>query len=134
MTGYKINFAANTITITQAFVQKANKINTDEYNLLKQIKADHPKMAILHNSRRRATKANSNKRLSYSNMERYINTYANADELMTVFERVKGKSTIQGNPYAYVKKWFIDQFPNYKELPSINETSVTPIMPIDDAA
>ena len=117
MTGYKINFAANTITITADFETKANDPNTEQYRLLKQIQGDYPAMKISRKTHRSPKACNPSKGLTYANMERYINVYENAAELLERFEEVKKLSVVQANSYMYVKSWFISQFPNYKALP-----------------
>ena len=118
MTGYKINFAANTITITSDFEKAANDPNTEQYRLLKQIQADYPVMRISRMTRRSPKACNPSKGLTYANMERYINVYENAAELLERFEVVKECAASQTNSYMYVKSWFVAQFPNYKKLPA----------------
>ena len=57
--------------------------------------------------------------MTYAKMERYIRLYENADELLQMFDFVRELAQIQGNPFAFVYRWFVQQFPNYKEVPSI---------------
>ena len=117
MTGYKINFAANTIVITSDFEKAAHDPNTEQYRLLKQIQSDYPAMRISRMTRRSPKACNPSKGLTYANMERYINVYDNAAELRERFEEVKELAAAQTNSYMYVKRWFVAQFPNYKKLP-----------------
>ena len=117
MTGYKINFAANTITITADFEAKANDPNTEQYRLLKQIQADYPAMKISRKTHRSPKTCNPSKGLTYANMKRYIMVYENAAELLKQFENVKVQAALQPNSYDYVKRWFVAQFPSYRNLP-----------------
>jgi hypothetical protein len=62
-------------------------------------------------------------------METHINAYANAEELLEVFETVKALSKPLASPYAYVHDWFVAQFPNYKQTVEFkdNKISVIPV-------
>lgn len=124
MKGYKINFAANTITITAVFEAAANTPNTTEYRLLKQIITDYPAMTISRKTHRSPKACNPSKGLTYANMERYIMVYQNAAELLERFEEVKERAAAQTNSYKYVKTWFISQFPNYKKLPDFTSINL----------
>lgn len=68
--------------------------------------------------------ANPSKNLTYANMERYINVYANAAELLEMLERVKELGAAQTNSVQFVKRWFISQFPNYKKLPDFTSSKL----------
>lgn len=120
---YKINFAANTITITKRFEDAANNPNSEEFQLLRQILADYPTMKILHHTRRAPQKCRPTKRLTYANMEKYMSVFENAAELLEQFETVQRLSKTQPSPYAYVVEWFTKQFPKYKELPDFKGNS-----------
>lgn len=50
-------------------------------------------------------------------MEMYIReTCGEGSQEMKDFNRVKELAKIQAGPYAYVKTWFLKQFPSYREL------------------
>jgi len=133
MNNYKINFITNTITITKEFAKNANNLNSDEYKVLQQIKTDYPQMTVYQKTRRSPKKCNTNKGLTYENMERYINTYENANEIMQMFELVKEKSCVQKNRFLYVKTWFLKQFPDYSETPSFTiSAKIIPLRPFED--
>ena len=49
-------------------------------------------------------------------MEKYIKaSEENGNAVLLKFERIKEQSYAQPSPYAYVKKWFLEQYPNYTE-------------------
>ena len=128
MNGYKINYAANTITITAEFEKAAQDPTTAEYRLLKQIQADYPNMKTVRKTHRSPARCNPSKGLTYANMERYIMVYQNANELLEQFENVKELAAVQTNSYLYVKSWFVAQFPDYKKLPDF--ATVKPIVKV----
>ena len=52
-----------------------------------------------------------------------MNVFQNADKLLAQFEVVKECSKQQPSPYKFVKDWFEDQFPKYKELPDFGNNA-----------
>ena len=117
---YKIDFTNNTLTMSKAFEDAANDPSTPEYKLLQQIRADFPGLTVARKSRRPSKKANPSKNLTYANMEQYIKAFKNAADLLAEFEKVKQLAGAQTNSYQYVRRWFVAQFPNYKELPDFS--------------
>ena len=45
--GYKMNFMSTTLTITQSFEKRAMEIGSDEYEILKQLRADFSNLRIV---------------------------------------------------------------------------------------
>ena len=114
---YRVDFSTNTVIITKAFEEAARDVTTAEYKLLLQLRADLPGVQIVRKTRRSPKTSNANRNLTYANMEKYMGVFKNADELKEQFQIVKDMSKGQPSQYQYVKSWFIQQFPNYKELP-----------------
>ena len=115
--GYKINFADNTITVNYKFAAAMNNTDSEEYKKYKEIMTDFPQFQLIVKSGRVQTKPRYNKRFTYANMEKYICTFDNAEELEQRFKLVQEKSKILASPYKYVCDWFKAQFPDYKEIP-----------------
>ena len=59
--------------------------------------------------------------MTYANMEKYMSVFQNANELLAQFEVVKRQSKLEKSPYQFVLSWFVEQFPDYQELPDFNE-------------
>ena len=116
-TNYKLDLAANTITLTKAFEEAAANMESAEYKMLLKLREDIPNIQIIRKTRRAPKTANPNRNLTYANMERYMSVFKNAAELREHFEIVKTMSKGQPNAYNYVKGWFVKQFPDYKALP-----------------
>ena len=131
MKEYKINFTANTITISKSFAFAASDPTTQEFETLSKLQAAYPGMRIVHKTHRSPSKANVNKGLTYERMEGYINLHENAAELLTKFEAVKAIASNQKNPYLFTKGWFMQQFPDYGKLPDIsNNGKILSILPV----
>ena len=114
---YKLDLAANTITLTKAFEEAAANMESAEYKMLLKLREDFPNIQIVRKTRRAPKTANPNRNLTYANMEKYMSVFKNAAELREQFEIVKTMSKGQPNAYNYVKGWFVKQFPAYKALP-----------------
>ena len=121
--GYSIDFAKKTITLNYKFQKAAQDYGSAEYNRLKDLIADLPGFTVVVSAGKKITSTRPTKRLTYENMEKYIGTYENADELLEQFETVKEKSAPLASPYKYVRKWFVAQFPDYNVVQIDNPTA-----------
>ena len=120
---YKIDFVNNTLTMSKAFEDALNNPNSQEYKLFLQLRADFPGLTIIRKTRRASKKASPNKNLTYKHMEQYMSVFQNADELLAQFKVVRECSKQQPSPYKFVRDWFEDQFPKYKELPDFGNNA-----------
>lgn len=135
MNEYKINFTANTITISKSFALAASDPSKPEFETLSKLQAAYPGMRIVHKTHRSPSKANVNKGLTYDRMERYINLHENAAELLVKFKTVKEIAAKQKNPYLFTKGWFMQQFSDYGKLPNISDNGkILYIRPVDPSA
>lgn len=126
MTDYKMNFATKTLTITKAFAEMAMKPNTAEANILIHMKSLFPDLKISYKTHY-CGKPHPYKGLTQKRMESYIKLHENAKELMEAFEVVKKIGTTQLSPHDFVCKWFLQQFPNYKELPKLRNDKIVAV-------
>ena len=113
--GYKILFATNTVIMNYKFAAAAAEYGTNEYNILKGIRADFPGMAEVVMSGREQKSPRPNTRLTYENMEKFIEVQEDSETLLEVFETVKAASQASKSPYKYVCDWFKTQFPDYQK-------------------
>ena len=129
MNTYKIDFAANTITITADFAKAMNDPTSAEYAIIAQVRKDFPKMQIIrktHATPRKytskatgeTTRCNQFKNLTYKNMETFIMGLPAAEAYMNEYLFLKNYATeIQTNGYALVRRWFVAQFPDFRKNP-----------------
>ena len=125
VTGYKLDFATNTLTINYKFSKALNDYGSPEYNRYKAILADFPDLKVICKAGRTVTTTRPNKRLTYENMETHIKAYENADSLKDTFETVKAASLTVASPYKYVSDWFKAQFPSYDKVPMFKDDKLT---------
>ena len=97
--------------VSSSFMKKACVYGSREYTMLKEFRAENPDIEIAV----RKSHSGNNESLSYENMELYIKSKPNAEELLTEFRRVREESVVRRNRHLYVKNWFVAMFPNYKE-------------------
>ena len=118
MTGYNYDAITNTLTMTASFAKKASQLNTPEYNTVRQLRLDNPGMKI----EKASPKASSNRPVSipFAKMEDFISLCANSEERLEVFAKIRALSKIQASPYAYVRKWFLENYANYAEDPVLD--------------
>lgn len=118
MTGYNYDAITNTLTMTASFAKKASQLNTPEYNTVRQLRLDNPGMKIEKAIRK--TPSNQPMNATFAQMEGFIAKCANSKERLDVFEKIKALSKIQASPYAYVRKWFLENYANYSEQPEFD--------------
>ena len=113
--GYKIDFANNTLYMNYKFAQAANNPKSEEYGLVAGIKKDFPNIKVITRAGRKQTTCNASKRLTYKNMQDYIMGQDNYEPLLASFMLARIESKCAKSPYAFVRDWFIKQFPDYQE-------------------
>ena len=122
MNAYHFDFASRTLTMTKAFADKASIPDSDEYSIVKAFQADFPDLHISYRTHRTPTqyknangtktKNNQFKGLSFERMEKFINAIPNGEKFKEPFSFLKEQSS-----YTQTAKWFMKQFPNYRENP-----------------
>lgn len=116
--GYTIDFTTNTVTITKAFAQKANDLNSDEFETLMKLR----KMGLrIVNATPKAKHRRNKDSISYDMMRLHISHMVDSDAYMEEFEAVREEARSHKNHYQYVRRWFEARFPNYSGVPQFDE-------------
>lgn len=116
--GYSYDAMNNTLTASAAFLKKASQLNTPEYVIVKQLRADNPGMSIVKAEKRSCENRPVN--ITFKKMEEFIGLCADSEERKKAFAKVKALSKIQASPYKYVKTWFLENYANYSEQPEFD--------------
>ncbi len=119
--GYTISHEDSTIIMNKKFAAAANRYGTPEYKLLLKIREDYPLFQTETRSGRKRTTCNANKRLTYANMRLYIQCQLNSKELLETFDKIKVEAKGKPSPYAFVRAWFVERFPDYKNFTTLEE-------------
>lgn len=122
--GFTINHVNRQIVVSKAFLTRASQLGTQEFEKVRELMEMLPKYKFVE---KESIKKNPNKKtyrnLTYDNMEKYIRANEkNSIAMLAEFQTIKAKSCIQSSPYAYVKKWFLEQYPDYNESKTEQET------------
>ena len=128
MNTYKVDFVANTITITAAFAKAMNDPTSAEYKIIAQIRKDFPEMEIIRKTHKTPSKyqtktgekfnCNQFKNLTYKNMETFIMGLPAAEAYMEEYLFLKNYAAeVQPNGYTIIRRWFVAQFPDFRKNP-----------------
>ena len=130
MNTYKVDFVANTITITAAFAKAMNDPTSAEYKIIAQIRKDFPEMEIIRKTHKTPSKyqtktgekfnCNQFKNLTYKNMETFIMGLPSAEAYMEEYLFLKNYAAeVQTNGYTIIRRWFMAQFPDFRKNPIV---------------
>ena len=99
------------IYITKAFYKKSVNPMNPECAELARLMREHKGFSIELKETNKKTYAN----LTYEKMEEYIRTQANSEEMLKEFKKAKEVAKAKNQAYAATKKWFFENYPEYKE-------------------
>ena len=123
----------NTLTITKAFADALSNPSSDEYQLYRQIKMDNPTVAVRKRTHKTSSGyVNQYKKLTYENMEAFIELLPKADELMKVYNYLRASANLCASPYKAVRTWFVEQFPLYNRNPLFYLTADVVVLSPDE--
>lgn len=114
----RVDFMTNTIIVTKEFYRAAQEWGTEEYTALNLAQTENPQMRVAFRSVKAAKRTNENKGLTYRYMRKFISVMDN-ENLRTFEETILHYESFgyeNGKVYQYVKDWFLDNYPNHKEL------------------
>ena len=128
MEKFNFNPVIRTLTITAKFAEMMNNPENEEYKLVVQFQENFPDLQIAKRTHRTPTryttksgetyKRNQFKDLTYTRMEKFLSRIPNGAIYQKEYECVKGFATdLNGNGYPMVRKWFVEQFPNFRKNP-----------------
>lgn len=119
MSGIRVDFISNSIIVTQAFLDAAAVVGTEEYNELRDVRKENPNMKIVRRSIRGNKENHKSKGLTYAYMRNFI-------KVMDSDNRVTFEDTIDyfqdmynGNnakTYVAVRDWFLENYPRHAEM------------------
>lgn len=129
---YRIDFAANTVTVTKKFLEEAeSNITSTAFRDMKALRAMG--LTIVVKEMKRA----KSKHISYEQMVHYISCVENSEFYMARFAAVKNEAASKNEQYSRVLKWFKKTFPHFNDMPeftSDNKIRVTTAdYPVEEA-
>ncbi len=125
MKGYKINYTEGTIVMNLQFSKAAAEYGTPEYTLVQSIMSDYPHYALITQKGRNPKTSHQFKRLTYANMETYIKAQSGSEAYLAAFEIAKQESKSSPSPYKFVRDWFTQTFPSFRECKTFDREALT---------
>ena len=114
-TKFTYDFTKKAIVGTKASIKRANAGKNPEYSELCAKLAEHPDFAVIE----KVIKSNPTKktynRLTIKKMEDYISTQPDSENKLIEFKAVQKVAEARGAKYPLSKKWFLTNYPEFKE-------------------
>ena len=104
--------------VTKAFQKEACIFGTEEFKLWSEYLAIFPKAKMITKSIKKNPNRKTNRNLTYQNMEKFLGTLPEAEELLTQFKVIKTRSCTQNYPYRFVLEWFEEKVSGYESYGS----------------
>lgn len=119
MSGIRVDFISNSIIVTQAFLDAAAVVGTEEYNELRDVRKENPSMKIVRRSVRGNKENHKNKGLTYTYMRNFIKVMDSDNRV--IFEDTVDyfQDMYNGNnskTYIAVRDWFLENYPRHSEM------------------
>ena len=113
MAKYSVNHIGRKIILTKEFASDAKRLDSESYRILKQLRLDNPGYELEMRAIKNKNPKSACRNLNYGNIRRYIVAREGAGSAIEAqFDVVIGLAKKEKGPYAYVKKWFIKQYPD----------------------
>ena len=109
----KVDFQKKKIILTKEFAKQASIINTPEFNRLSELCQAYPHLKVITRKAKKSTTRPSMKGLTKDFMETHIAILHPND--WTLYQRQLANSKAFKSPYMYMRKWFIERYPNWTD-------------------
>lgn len=114
MNDHFVDYKNDTILCGKTFLKNASKYGTPEYEDFVGIRRDYPEFKIVVVEPKKAEAKMTMKGLTREFMEVHIvKLYGEKSKEHEEFQNQKRMSEGYTNPYMYMRKWFVKQYPNW---------------------
>ena len=113
---YSIDWTKRVVTMTKKFADEANEYGSPAYRIVNGFRKDGFQLAVKKPEKRKACPT----RLTFRQMETYLSCLTNADEHIAGLHAMMEIAKAQNNQYEHVRKWFLKNYPNFREIPKLN--------------
>lgn len=109
---------ARCIVMDRTFYKNSSNIRFEEYAMLQRARQDYPTYTPVIKHIKRNPDKETYKGLTYAYMERYINSHANADEIMAEYNELRliSECHCKARRYPKIKKWFLKKYPEVEKF------------------
>lgn len=107
--------------VTKAFQKQAYIFGTEEFKLWREYLVIFPNAKMTTKSIKKNPDRKTNRNLTYKNMEKFLCTLPDAENLVKQFKVIKTRSCTQNYPYRFVLEWFEKKVSGYESYGSFVE-------------
>ena len=107
--------------VTKAFQKQAYIFGTEEFKLWREYLVIFPNAKMTTKSIKKNPDRKTNRNLTYKNMEKFLCTLPDAENLVKQFKVIKTRSCTQNYPYRFVLEWFEEKVSGYESYGSFVE-------------
>lgn len=112
----KIDHIQQRIVLTKRFAIAANHYGTPEFKCLAEIRRNFPDYDVQARTNRKRSGKTITKGLTQQTMKRYITAlFGEASPQYKAYQKQLTISTAYVSPYMYMRKWFLNQYPNWQD-------------------
>ncbi len=104
--------------VTKAFQKQARIFGTEEFKLWREYLVIFPNAKMITKSIKKNPDRKTNRNLTYKNMEKFLSTLPDAENLLKQFKVIKTRSCSQNCPYRFVLEWFEEKVSGYESYGS----------------
>ena len=109
----EVDFERKAVVVTRLFAKSAGMVGSEQYRQMTAILKEHPDFPVIVRQIRKKENKCSYKKLSFNTMRSFLRIqYKENSEEMRNLEKIIELARDRPGPYAYVKKWFLDNFKN----------------------
>lgn len=126
--------------VTKAFMKQACIFGTEEFKLWREYLAIYPNAKMVTKTIKKNPDKKTTRNKKYANMEEFIKTLSNSEELMKEFRVVKQRSKVKPHPYGFVLEWFetnvepLGDFTAYSEQKDVERKAAEAAAPVSAEA
>ena len=120
---------ARCIVMDRTFFKNSSNIRFEEYAMLQRARQDYPTYTPVIKHIKRNPDKETYKGLTYAYMERYIESHANADEIMAEYKELRliSECHCKARRYPKIKEWFLKTYPEVElfGMENVDDTPTT---------
>ena len=118
------------IIINSGFAKNADKFNSMEYRTLQECRKDYPNYQVITRTIKKNPKKECYKDLTYDYMRNYIASH-DSELASAYFEELILRTRCHSTGYRYptVKKWFLETYPEVKNILGLAVGSLQATLP-----
>ena len=117
----KVDFQKKKIILTKEFAKQASIINTPEFNRLSELCQAYPHLKVITRKAKKSTTRPSMKGLTKEFMENHIAIRYPNDWIL--YQRQLANSKAFKSPHMYMRKWFVERYPNWNDYVVLPDTA-----------